>query len=116
MKNRLFKTFYGATIDLSKIVSISDAKFNNEEYYLNTYFEIYFQLLDKPFIYEKRLFVEGNDNHYETDECSFDWQDGNCYTKQTPKMKNGKYVACINLQKHIDKLIKVWQQYVGECD
>lgn len=116
---RLHKTFFGKTIDLSKIVSISDAKFDgSDDYSPYVYFEMHFQLLDKPIIHKHYLWDYGEGKTYETDECLFELHYcGSHYYKQFPKKIDGQYVAVINLQKKVDELIDIWKKYIeSSCD
>lgn len=104
MVSQIVKTFIGKHIDLSKVVSISDAYFINRMTFGGYYvgFEIEVQLLDKPIKYERP---------FEYDECVYD-------PKPMPVSISGEpldYVidqqellAVSRLQKQIDELVEQW--------
>lgn len=104
MSNTIIKTFMGTHIDLSKIVSISDAYFINNLGDTNYYFkgafkagfDIHIQLLDKPI-------------HYEIDFIDREFSDE--YIPPLPKHWYGSdsLIGVERLQKQVDELIQQWK-------
>lgn len=103
----IVKTFIGKHIDLSKVVSISDAHFidrmGSGGFYVG--FEIHCQLLDQPIKYERM---------FEYDEADYSGH------RPTPVTIQGSYhqfynaneediLAVQRLQKQIDELIEQWK-------
>lgn len=108
----IVKIFTGRHIDLSKIVSITDAYFINRMgsggYFVG--FEIECQLLEKPIEFEK----------------SFDYDEYTHKDGTKVKMVNGEYqefhgyrsgygeeniLAVHRLQKQVDVIIEQWKEY-----
>lgn len=99
MKNTIVRTFMGTHMDLSKIVSISDARFidrmGSGGFFAG--FDIHIQLLDKPVHYEVKF-----DNNDEADY--------NTYHRPVPIMgRSGVPLAVERLQKQVDGLIQQWK-------
>ena len=132
--NTLYKTFFGKTIDLSKIISISDVYIRDHEYGSLTRviwddymigFNIHCQLLDIPIVFERGI----NPLEGKIIEKEFRYSHDGGGTGITPvlylMLKNGKYkraskilknnnlwcdcVGIQNLQKQVDEFIDVWK-------
>lgn len=113
--NPIVKIFTGKHIDLSKIVSISDAEFFNRmgSGGWSVGFEIECQLLDKPIRYERSLAADEYkfDNHYRLvtfmasgNLTSVHISDLNCDSIKSS-------LAICRLQDQIDEIIKLWKEY-----
>lgn len=109
MSDTIVKTFIGKYIDLSKVVSISDAYFINRMghggYFVG--FEIHCQLLEQPIKYERML-----DWGEEGKGRDVKMVDGEC--AEPPNIFHGNQydkdiLAVHNLQKQIDELVEQWR-------
>jgi hypothetical protein len=111
----IYKTFFGNHIDLSKVISISDAKFigefdfnNHQNWFVE--FEIFCQLADKP-IRHKRL-LTANEIVFRDHSPFLRCVDGQ---EVKPFCIGGAFlgnVLCVaNLQNQINELVNIWRQY-----
>lgn len=132
----IVKTFFGTHIDLSKIISISDARYIDRMGYGGLYvgFEIIVQLRDEPIKYERKVDqihtvnILDNKNSDNPAESVFLMQDsiergyhvgvivdgkveyhhhGHLYRVKDFDPKN--LICVINLQKQIDELLNEWK-------
>lgn len=98
MQNTIVKAFTGQYIDLSKVVSISDARFldrmGSGGWFVT--FEINVQLMEKPIVYTRK---------FEYDEYNFNDKHELIYAKdrRTP-------LAVERLQKQVDDLVRQWKE------
>lgn len=103
MNQAIVKTFMGKHIDLSKVVSISDAEFFDRMgfggYFVG--FEMEVQLLDKPIKYERKLTYEER-QQYEENHKKLP------YGLQVSTSQS--ILAVRNLQKQINELIQQWKE------
>ena len=109
----IYKTFFGSHIDLSKLVSISNAQFidrmGSGGYYVG--FHMDFQLLDRPLVKEFELTVEENPWIEEGNNAySLLLTDGTVHNDKHPPADESTIQAVANLQMKIDALIKVWDE------
>lgn len=117
----IYKTFTGHTIDLDKLVVITQAKAaysDNYGYYCCVSFSMYFQSLIKPVIYERAL----NSTEYEEEENNVDVE-GRIVTvrphinrpqhnrPRNLKRENGRPLCEINLDKQIQEIIDAWENW-----
>jgi hypothetical protein len=110
---RIYKTFWGQYIDLSKVVSVSPAKF-----YDNTvYFDVFFEFSNTSVHYQRALSTvneKGYGVDYENVEVKGEYAGWRTWVELTPKKnEEGEYVAVVNLQKQIDSLIQDWREYIN---
>jgi hypothetical protein len=97
----IIKAFTGKHIDLSKIVAISDAEYHETRGYGEGYvcFYIYFQLLDSPIEYQRRL-----------GQCDYgytSWKEGH----EVQLNEDGtKVMSQVKLQEQIDDLVEQWKK------
>lgn len=118
---RIYKTFWGRHIDLSKITSISEARLmKNDNYYSDhkqVVFDIYFELMDNPVIYKRGLSWSGQPvdrlQSFQNDEALYTYNGNGCFGQTPKKNEQGEYVAVISLQKQIDSLINDWKEYIN---
>lgn len=108
----IYKTFYGKHIDLSKIVSISDARATWKGHEgLKVRFEIQFQLMDVPVEYSRDI---TDDERERGKELKGSWQslkivDGGSMDYYGHIDTTEPKLLCINnLQKQIDEIIFNW--------
>jgi hypothetical protein len=93
----IYKTPFGKHIDLSKLVSISDAYFIDRMGYGGWFvgFDMHFQLMDNPILFEREL--------VEDKEYTF-------HDKHQLIQEGGQPIAVVNMQKQIDEIIKAWKE------
>lgn len=103
------KIFTGHHIDLDKILLISDAYFIDYDV-LYVGFDITFQLKDDVYHYEREL-----ENIIEKEYIPPIEKQWYGITKEICD-DNGEILAVKNLQKQIDKVIKMWKQRKAECE
>ena len=108
----IYKTFFGSYIDLSKLVSISNAYFidrmGSGGYYVG--FHMDFQLMDRSLVKEFKLttkespWLKNGNSAY-----SLLLTDGTIDDNPHPPVDESTIQAVANLQKQIDAIIKVWR-------
>lgn len=103
MTDRIVRTFMGTHLDLSKIVSISDAQFIDRMGYGGWYvsFEIIVQLSDNPIIYTRK---------FDYDEYTYNEKHELVYWKYPNGRESKIPLAVKRLQDQIDGLVKQWRQ------
>lgn len=112
---RIYKTFWGAHIDLDHILWISDAQFvdrmGNGGYFVA--FEIQFMLQDKPLRYEEHLGY--SDKYFRTardDKNGFShWEIltvDNEWVKLDCKLNHKTFKCAADLQKKVNIIIQAW--------
>ncbi len=108
----IYKTFYGNHIDISKIVSISDAYFEDGSGGNFVGFAINFQLMNKPLLYKRKLTIEENggwnDSLYILNVAL---TDGRVIEYGQHEIEDKEIQAVANLQKQVDEIIKVWEDF-----
>lgn len=114
---RIYKTFWGAHIDLDHILWISDAQFvdrmGNGGYFVA--FEIQFMLQDKPLRYEEHLGYSDTYHrnvpnskvgfsHWEILTVNDEW------VKMDYKLDPKTFKCVAELQTKVDEIIKAWSR------
>lgn len=112
MNNAIVKTFFGKHIDLSKVVSISDAYFidrmGSGGYYVG--FDIEVQLMENPIHYRREF--KWDEKDYEGSKPKVKLVNGkleDAFTFFSDKF-NTRILAVNRLQKQVDELIEQWKQ------
>lgn len=120
---RIYKTFWGQYIDLSRLVSVSNARMVDHENKYTSFkqvcFNMFFDRTDAPVTYRRGLVFDDGCSlkDFETDEAIYTYSIGGGFFNQAPKKNsNGEYVAVVNLQKQIDSLIKDWKEYINTTE
>jgi hypothetical protein len=110
----IYKTKMGLTIDLDKIIGITDAGLIKVESFECTVgFTIFLQGSDKPIIFKRPLYP----SEYEKERRGLLLKDGNYislreFTQQTKYLLSDKNIAAVdNLQEQVNDLILVWNEY-----
>ncbi len=122
----IYKTFFGKHIDLSKLISISDAEWFHNYRGLSLYtikFEMIFQLMDVPIVYERAVNEETelvyekiNEDYYYNLLMSngtkekFHTSDIHCISEEIGR----KSQAVVTLQEQVDEIIKTWKNFKKE--
>jgi len=118
----IYKTWFGKHIDLSKIVSISDAEIIKHDYDMIG-FTIHCQLLDQPIIHchdsdiwksftnVKIVEQELNGNYKVRNVLGFHGIDGKDYADYQLSENLDKFKPTHELQQKIDELVKVWKAF-----
>ncbi len=117
--NRIYKTFWGAYIDLKRVVYVSTAMFlPNDNQYSNhkqVGFIVRFKGLDSDVVvYRRDLSWAGKIDckTFENDEAVYKWHQESTYYEQIPKQDEaGEYVVIRNLQAQIDDLVGDQMRY-----
>ena len=117
MQREIFKMFNGNHIDLSKILMISPAYFEDHMghggYFVS--FDIHFQLLDKPLKFSRSLLNDeyeriesyGRSNHF-VKLIDGAVVEPNYYT-------NGQQMLCVSrMQKHVDEIVLALDFYIRD--
>lgn len=106
-KTGIIKIFTGKHIDLSKIVSISDAQFENRMgsggYFVS--FEIEAQLLEKPIYFQRRF------SYSETQSFEKEYKSEPRYMRRYSSDNEKDIEAVKNLQRDIDVIISQWKEF-----
>lgn len=106
----IYKTFFNKHIDLSKIVSITDAYYIGSLYTSggsSVGFDIHIQLLDSPMHYRRNFSIEEVERNdpIKVDGTTLRFEDCQCESETY----DPDILAVHNLQKQIDVLVKVWK-------
>ena len=111
----IYKLFTGKYIDLSKMISVSNAEFIHKiNRGWDVRFEINFQLLDNPLVYQRSF---SNEEFYYSREpyelCAYDIN-GGLISENKIDINSNNLLAVHNLQKQIDNFIQDWRKYKNE--
>lgn len=87
----IIKTFFGKHIDLDKLIAISEVKPSG---YNSVYFEMWFQLQDKPIIHDENFLGRYDE-----------------YPNMTAYHNAVVAPEIIKLQAKVDELIQVWKNH-----
>ena len=127
---KIYKTFYGETIDLSKVSSISQAglkiKSKNNLGTPYVYFKVSF-VGCKEYIYKRKLHKGEYEIVTKYEKCGHSnftymanvdyikvmFDDKSRYLKKAKKADVNKCIAVQNLQKQVDNFICDWKTYSG---
>jgi hypothetical protein len=116
----IYKTFFGKHIDLSKLVSVSDAMFMDGWFEFSpahVRFEMEFQLLEHPLIYRRGMkdyfeFEHGSPGKYKLKTVSntiIEVDGRNMYVE-----KHEDLLCVSNLQKQINEIVQEWKRFKKE--
>lgn len=116
--DKIVKTFINKYIDLSKVVSISDARFidrmGSGGYFVG--FEIEVQLLEKPIIYTRKF--DYSEEGWDGKQHLVIMTDGSKipgrHLFSVSKKEESKILAVKNLQNQIDELVEQWKKIANE--
>ena len=127
---KLHKTFFGLTIDLSKIASIGNAYLKSRGARRSSIWVCFNIMFDGGKEYNfKRKMEEGEFKTItkyqqcghtnwtymaDVDYMKIKFEDKYRYIPKAMKADKGKCLAIQNLQKQVDELIKVWGEYNNE--
>lgn len=116
----IYKAFTGKHLDLTKIISISDAWLNHE--YVAT-FTIQAQLLETPLVYRRRVKTlwdpEKNKSHYlllspEGEEVAGPTEWYQIMYGEAREFPGHKVLTLARLQDHINELVAIWAASKGQ--
>jgi hypothetical protein len=102
----IHKTFFGRFIDLSQLVSVSEAQFSGYRW-IRVGFEMDFKFMEKPIVFERIL----TDDEYRNDKDRVRLVDGSWVVASNTIDDHTKVLAVQNLQTQINEIVQAWMDY-----